>query len=113
MHELSVVTSILKITEEEVKKVKGKKVKEITLKVGKLSGIELDSLYFAWEQCMRETVLEDAELIVLEPEGMARCAECDTIFALEKIYDTCPKCHSPFKEIISGKEMKIKKLIIN
>ncbi len=113
MHELSVVTSILKIAEEEVKKAKGKDVKEITLKIGKLSGVELDSLHFAWEQCMKGTVLEKADLIVMEPEGKARCAECNTVFDLEKIYDTCPECHSPFKEIISGKELKIKKLIIH
>ncbi|MDR1876656.1 MAG: hydrogenase maturation nickel metallochaperone HypA [Flavobacteriaceae bacterium] len=112
MHELSVATSILRIAEEEVGKIKGDKVKEITLKVGKLSGVELDSLHFAWELCMKGTVLENAELIVLEPEGQARCAECNTIFPLEKVYDVCPECKSPFKEIISGKELKIKKLII-
>lgn len=112
MHELSVVTSILKITEEEVKKIQGKNVREITLKIGKLAGVELDSLYFAWEQCIKGTILERAELIIEEPEGKAKCAECNTSFALEKIYDSCPNCKSPFKEILSGKELKIKKLII-
>ncbi|MDR2123167.1 MAG: hydrogenase maturation nickel metallochaperone HypA [Flavobacteriaceae bacterium] len=112
MHELSVATSILRIAEEEVEKVKGKKVKEITLKIGKLSGVELDSLKFAWEICMKGSVLEEAKLIITEPEGKAQCAECKTVFPLEKIYDVCTNCKSPFKEIISGKELKIKKLII-
>ena len=35
-----------------------KKVEEIFLEIGKISGIEISSLEFAWEQCMKETVLE-------------------------------------------------------
>lgn len=113
MHELSIATSILKTVEKEVKENSGEKVTAIYLEIGKLSGVEIQSLYFIWEVCVNGTVLQEAKLTISEPDGRAQCAECDTEFKLEKIYDSCPKCHSPFKSIISGKELKIKKLIIN
>lgn len=113
MHELSVVTSILKTAEEEVKKANGKFVSEIFLEIGKISGIELSSLHFVWPQCVADTVLQNAAITITSPDGKAKCLECDTLFKIEKLFDNCPNCNSPFKEIVSGKEMKIKKLIIN
>lgn len=113
MHELSIATSIVKTAEKEVRENGGEKVLEIFLEIGKLSGVELQSLRFIWELCTNETVLQNSKLTITEPEGIAQCGECETEFALEKIYDSCPKCNSPFKNIISGKELKIKKLIIN
>lgn len=112
MHELSIATSILKTSEHEVEKIKGRNVAEIFLEIGKISGVEISSLEFVWDQCMKDTVLENAKVHIAEPDGKARCAECNNEFRIEKIYDFCDRCHSPFKEILSGKEMKIKKLII-
>lgn len=113
MHELSIATSILKTTKQEVEKLKGKKVEEIYLEIGKISGIEISSLDFVWDSCMKGTALENAKVYITEPEGFARCAECDHGFKISKIYDSCEKCGSPFKEIIKGKEMKIKKLVVS
>ncbi|WP_291101248.1 MULTISPECIES: hydrogenase maturation nickel metallochaperone HypA [unclassified Flavobacterium] len=113
MHELSIVTSIIKTAEKEVENGGGVKVLEIYLEIGKLSGVEIQSLNFVWELSANGTVLQDSKVIITEPEGRAKCAECDMEYRLGKIYDSCPKCNSPFKNIISGKELKIKKLIIN
>ena len=113
MHELSIATSILKTAQNEVEKIKGKKVEEIFLEIGKISGVEISSLEFVWEQCMKDSVLDGAKIHIAEPEGFARCAECNHEFNISFIYDTCEKCGSPFKEIITGQEMKIKKLVIN
>lgn len=113
MHELSIATSIIKTAEKEVRDNSGEKVLEIFLEIGKLSGVELQSLHFIWELSVSGTVLQDSKITIFEPEGIAICAECDTEFKLEKIYDSCPECDSPFKNIISGKELKIKKILIN
>ncbi|HLO74220.1 MAG TPA: hydrogenase maturation nickel metallochaperone HypA [Flavobacterium sp.] len=112
MHELSVVSSIVKTAEQEAQKINGKKVLEIYLEIGKLSGVEMDSFHFVWPQCITNSVLENAKLFIDEPSGKAKCVECETEFEVEKLYDSCPKCNSPFKEILVGKELKIKKLII-
>lgn len=112
MHELSVVTSIVKIVEQEVDKIKGQKVLELYLEIGKLSGVEIDSFHFVWPQCIYGSVLGETKLFIDEPVGKARCAECETEFQIDKSFDSCPNCESPFKEIITGKELKIKKIII-
>lgn len=112
MHELSVVTSIVKIVKQEVDKVKGNKALELYLEIGKLSGVEIDSFHFVWPQCIYGSVLNDTKLFIEETEGKARCAECETEFHINKSFDSCPNCNSPFKEIIAGKELKIKKIII-
>lgn len=112
MHELSVVTSIVKIVEQEVDKIKGNKALELYLEIGKLSGVEIDSFHFVWPQCINGSVLSDTALFIEEPEGKARCAECETEFHIDKSFDSCPNCNSPFKEIIAGQELKIKKIII-
>ena len=113
MHELSIATSILKTAQNEVEKIKGKKVEEIFLEIGKISGVEISSLEFVWEQCMKDSVLDGAKVHITEPEGFARCAECNHEFKISKIYDSCERCGSPFKEIVTGQEMKIMKLVIN
>ncbi len=113
MHELSIATSILKTAEEEVAKIKGRNVAEIFLEIGEISGVEISSLEFVWDACMKNSVLENAKVHISKPEGLAKCAECGNEFKVEKIFDFCPKCNSPFKEILRGKEMKIKKLIIS
>ncbi|RKR11715.1 hydrogenase nickel incorporation protein HypA/HybF [Flavobacterium sp. 90] len=112
MHELSVVTSIVKIVQQEVDKIKGKKALELYLEIGKLSGVEITSFHFIWPQCIYGSVLSDVKLFIDEPVGKARCAECETEFHINKSFDSCPNCDSPFKEIIAGKELKIKKIII-
>ena len=113
MHELSIVTSIVKTAENELDAIGGGKILEIHLEIGKLSGVEMQSLLFVWELSAKGTVLDNSKLTIVEPEGKAICAECETEYRLEKIFDSCPKCDNPFKNNISGKELKIIKLIIN
>ena len=62
MHELSIATSILKTAENEVEKIKGKNVAEIFLEIGEISGVEIPSLEFVWEQCMKNSVLDGAKV---------------------------------------------------
>ncbi len=113
MHELSIATSIIKSAEVELIENKAESIKEIFLEIGKLSGVEIASLTFVWELAAKGTALENSKVNIHEPEGFARCGECSTEYHLEKIFDVCPNCKSPFKEILKGKELKIIKLIID
>ncbi len=110
MHELSIALGIIKIAEDETRKADATKVEKIELQIGALSGVELDALDYVWEQAVKDTVLEGAELEIDFVSGKARCLECQTEFSMEKVYDNCPKCQSYFKEIISGKELLVKAL---
>ena len=39
--------------------------------------VEIPSLEFVWEQCMKNSVLDGAKVHIAQPEGYARCAECN------------------------------------
>lgn len=110
MHELSIAVAIVKIAEDETKKANAKKVTKIELEIGVLAGIEIDSLNFVWDSAVENTVLETAEKNILIIDGKGRCIDCDTEFSMENIYDCCPNCGSNFKNILQGKELKVKSL---
>ena len=85
MHELSIVMGILKIAETETKKAGADIVESIELEIGTLSGVEMSALDFAWEEGVKNTVLEKAEKHVSVIPGKAQCMECDTVFELEAL----------------------------
>ncbi|MFV0238385.1 MAG: hydrogenase maturation nickel metallochaperone HypA [Flavobacteriales bacterium] len=77
-----------------------------------MAGIEFDSLEFAWPIACQGTALEHATKNIIKIEGEGLCLECETKFKMKNLFDSCPKCNSPFKNIFSGKELKIKRLEI-
>ena len=110
MHELSIALGIVKIAENETAKANAKKVTKIELEIGVLSGVEQDSLSFVWESAVKDSVLEKAEKEIDIIGGKGKCADCNTEFDMDNIYDPCPKCNSNFKGILQGKELRVKAL---
>lgn len=112
MHELSVALGILKIAENEAQKANAKSVEIIELEIGTLAGIEFDALDFVWSCAVKDTILENAKKEISIIKGKAKCVDCDTVFYIEKHYDSCPNCSSSFKSILQGKELRVKSLEI-
>ena len=113
MHELSIAMGIIDIAHQEAAKAGVGHFDGIELVIGELSGVEMASFDFAWQQAIKGTVLEHAALEIIRPPGNAKCLECGHPFAVSQIYDLCPVCQSHFKEIISGKELRVKSLSLD
>ena len=113
MHELSIVMGIVDIASKEALKANASSIEEIELDIGKLSTIEMDSFDFAWKQGVKNTILENATKTVNRIEGRAKCHDCEIEFPLEALYDPCPQCGFHLVDIISGKEVKVKSLMIS
>jgi len=113
MHELSIALGILKIAENETAKAKANKVDLIELEIGTLAGIEFDSLDFIWSSAVKDTVLEKAVKKITIIKAQAKCIDCDTVFDINFVYDSCPKCNSFLKRIIKGKELRVKALEVS
>ena len=113
MHELSIAIGIVKIAEAEMAKAKAKKVELIELEIGTLAGIEFDSLDFVWPSAVKDTVLEHATKKINVISAKAKCVDCDTVFEIKKIYDSCPNCNSFLKGILQGKELRVKALEVS
>jgi len=112
MHELSIALGVVNVAEKEVIKAKKKTVELIELEIGSLAGVELSSLNYVWSTAVKDSVLENAELRIDYIEAKARCLECETIFEMHKTFDSCTNCNSFFKEILQGKELKVKSLVV-
>jgi hydrogenase nickel incorporation protein HypA/HybF len=75
-----------------------------------LAGIEFDSLDFIWSSAVKDTVLENARKKINIISAKGKCMDCDLVFSIDHLYDTCPKCKSNLKGIIQGKELRVKAL---
>lgn len=112
MHELSIIQSIVDIAENEVRKAHAHSVESIELEIGDLAGVEFSALDFAWDVAVHKTVLERAERQIRHIEGRARCSDCGQEFTMQQLFDACPGCGQYFNEIIQGKELKVKSLVV-
>jgi len=112
MHEFSIAMSVIELAEEEARKVRAETVSALVLEIGTMAGIEFYALDTAMKAAVQGTMLEKAEIVVDKVAAKARCSECNHIFEIQHVYDACPNCNSLFHEIIKGKELKIKSLVV-
>ena len=113
MHEFSIAVSIIEIAEAEAQKAHAVKIKELVLDIGTMSGIEFYALDTAMEMAVKNTLLEDSELRINKIQARAKCSECKHEFDIGHIYDPCPKCGSLYHELLSGKELQIKSIVVD
>lgn len=113
MHELSIALGIVKIAENERIKAHAHQVDKVELEVGELSGVERSSLNFVWPVAIKGTSLQNAECDVEFVRGKAECLECGQYYDLHNLFDNCPICDGCFKNIIAGKELRVKALEVS
>ncbi len=113
MHEMSIAINIVEIAEEEVQKAGARSVLSIKLEIGALSGVIIEALEFAMEEAVKNTILENAKVDILFIPAKARCMNCHNEFEVDDLFSPCPECNSIETEIIKGREMKIKSLVVD
>jgi hydrogenase nickel incorporation protein HypA/HybF len=113
MHELSIVMSIVDIATQHAEQAGATAIDEIEMDIGCLSTVEMNAFEFAWSQAVKETILEGAVKKINRIKGKAQCIDCDAIFAVENLYDACPECGEHFLNIMEGKELRVKYLVVS
>ena len=110
MHELSVTENIIKICSEEAEKHNVNRVKQIKLKVGKLSGLVPESIKYYFDIASKGTRVEGAELNIQNIPIVIKCGKCSFEGEIgdKKFY--CPNCRSYNIKIIRGNEFLIDSL---
>ncbi len=66
MHELSITRNIVAIVAEAAE---GRRVRQVTLEIGKLAGVEPDAIAFCFDVVAKGTVLDGARLEILRLSG--------------------------------------------
>ncbi|NMW21930.1 MAG: hydrogenase maturation nickel metallochaperone HypA [Chlorobiaceae bacterium] len=112
MHEMSIALSIVEAVEAKAREEGAERISGIDLVIGKLAGIEPESLKFCFSAAAKGTLSEEALLAIQEPEGVGACGECGKLFPVSFYYAECPDCRSLRITIVSGEEFVIQSITI-
>ncbi|VAX32341.1 hypothetical protein MNBD_NITROSPIRAE02-286 [hydrothermal vent metagenome] len=108
MHEVSIAQSILDIAVTECRKADYKRINSISLRIGKVSGIKVQSLLFAFDIIKIDTIAQGATLICEEVPVIGQCPECHNNFEVASgLILACPECGGTRFSINGGRELDI------
>ncbi len=110
MHELSIAQSILDNALRHAEEKGFQKILSIHLKIGRLAGIEVESLRFCFEVLSADTMARSANLSVKLLPIRGKCRQCGRKFDLNEVDFLCPGCHQRDIEVVSGTEMLMEKM---
>lgn len=109
---MSIAKSIIEIVETELARAGEGKVTELELEIGRLSGIEYESLGFALRVLQPGSVIENSSIVVRKPPGEALCNDCGNLFETDSPAKPCPECESYGCSIIKGRELRVLSILI-
>ena len=112
MHELSIATSVIDTVEEYASKENAIIVNYIELDIGELSGVVIEALNFAMTEVVKNTICSNADIKINSIKAKAKCMKCGHVFEISDIYSVCEKCNNFDNEIIQGKELNLKKILV-
>lgn len=110
MHELAMVESIYNVIEEKIKEHGVKKVKQVKLVVGELTGVEDYTMKACFEMYIEATPVEGAELVIKRVPIKVQCRVCGNEYETKIPFSECAVCGNRNFKIISGKELYIDSL---
>lgn len=111
MHELSIVEAIIEQVEKEVARVgESGRVCRLELVIGRLSGVNTDSIRFAFEMLAPGTLVEGAALQIAEPRPLCRCRSCGEATEVEELVASCPRCQSGEVYLEGGQDLLLESI---
>ncbi|HMK89533.1 MAG TPA: hydrogenase maturation nickel metallochaperone HypA [Methylocystis sp.] len=104
MHELSIAQGAIEMAEQAAA---GRRITRITLEVGELAGVTIESLSFCFDLAAEGTLAEGATLQIYKVEGLAQCELCKRRFRADSPLMIC-ECGSSVIRIVQGEELNLK-----
>jgi len=103
--------SALSAIRQQAEKHGATRVTRIVLRIGTLSGVDVDALRFAYEALAPYTIAAGAELEIESGAARARCAACGEEFGVGRgfVFE-CPKCREFSGDIRQGRELDLARL---
>lgn len=91
---------------------KSPQIRELHVKIGRLSGVEAHYLQNCYEAFRAGTVCENADLIIHTQEIVVKCKNCGFSGDLTQNDFSCPRCKSSEISVIDGEDMYLMRLVI-
>lgn len=108
MHEYSIVASLIDRVQHEAAVHGGSRVHRLHVKIGELSGVELDLLKTAFDTFRERTICEGAELAIDTVVATWACPSCDRAVAPGAIL-RCETCGRPAR-MVQGDEIILERI---
>jgi hydrogenase nickel incorporation protein HypA/HybF len=111
MHELSIVDALIEQVGREVQRSGQRgKVLGIEVSIGRLSGVNADSVRFAFELLAPGTMVEGSEIVIHKIKAVCRCQTCNTRVEIDDLVFKCPKCASDAVTIEGGRDLLLQSI---
>lgn len=111
MHEVGIANSILEAGRTETARRPGAKLVGIGVRIGVLSGVDMDALRFAFDCIVAGT--EDGKVVftIENCPRVNRCEDCGREYSSPEISPftdaPCPSCHSTRTSFVSGDQLDL------
>ncbi len=106
MHETSLAEGILKIALDVAAENHADKISAVGLKLGEMSGVEVEALTFSFDVLKKNTVAENSTLKINRVPITATCNKCGKNFQVERYNFFCPECEGVLI-LKSGRELLV------
>lgn len=106
MHELGIAAEIVDIA---AARADGARVVKLTVEIGRLTAVLVDSVRFCFEAVSAGTLVEGATLEIVEVAGEGRCRACGVVSALERTLTECA-CGAWDFEWTKGHELRVREV---
>ena len=113
MHEMSIAMNVVEIATSQALQGEARKINSISLDIGSLAGVMIDSLEFCFDAVCKGTMAEGAELNINQIPARGRCRDCTEEFPAETYLTACPACGGFKIDIFQGQELKIKTINVD
>jgi hydrogenase nickel incorporation protein HypA/HybF len=110
MHEISLSAELAIIVTQVAADEELTRITRINLQFGEMIQVVPDIFRFAFQEAVRGTLAENAEVDIEIMPVTLRCARCQNEFLVPDMVFRCINCRSTEFDIIHGKEMFVKSL---
>jgi hydrogenase nickel incorporation protein HypA/HybF len=113
MHELSIVEALIEQVERELDRAGQEgRVMRLEVSIGRLSGVNCDSVRFAFGLLAGGTRVENAEVVIEEPRAVCQCHACQARTEIDDLLVQCPRCGKSDIVIEGGRELVLQSIEI-
>lgn len=111
MHELSIVEAVIEQVQREVRRSGHKgRVTRLELVVGRLAGVNVEAIRFAFEILAPGTLLEAADVRIARPGAVCSCRACGRATEIDDLVAQCPACGSADVTFEGGRDLLLQSI---
>ena len=110
MHELAITEGIMEAAVPEAEKHGAKRILEIRLRIGELSGVIPDCIEEYFNIISKGTIAEGAKIVTARIPVAITCPDCGFEGDIDRRKIRCPKCGGIDFKIIRGREYYVDSL---